>query len=281
MLLDSFDVWIRQHARGRAYFTIPELKEARLGFMPQPGSLFDQAYNIDLLGAPGEAQCNTMAMRSKLSFDLGMFQRRFSSWEHLPRPSAPGSLSVDDATYLQALLSSHLEVHPGTSIPDDVLSGPFESEDGDVQVGEEKMLRLFWLVRGGSCLQQDQMWEVTRQGFREILQLIKGAEAGTVKDEEATRRVQLAWRLFALFGVLGVYQNQWPKCECFYPTPPPLPATLVPRQNVCNHDGRTDFSRCRHHPNESRTGQDTNPPARGPRARDRHEAAAHHTRQPA
>lgn len=220
MILSSFDVWIRQHARGRAYFTIPGLKEARLEVMPQPGSLYDQAYNVDLPEDLDEVQYNnTMTMRSKLNFDLGLFQRRFSSWEHLPKPSAPGGLSVDDATYLQALLSSHLEVHPGTSIPDDLLSGPFESEDGDVQVGEEKMLRLFWLVRGGACLQQDQMWEVTRQGFREILQLIKGRDdVDTLKDGEATRRVQLAWQLFVLFGILGVYENQWPKCECSGPS---------------------------------------------------------------
>lgn len=221
MLLNSFDVWVRQHAQGRTYFTIPELKEERLEFMPQPGSLYDQAYNMDSVQDPDEIQhSSTMTMRSKLSFDLGMFQRRISIREHLPKPSAPASLSVDDATYLQALLSSHLEVHPGTSIPYDLLSGPFESEDGDIQMGEEKMLRLFWLVRGGACLQQDQTWEVTRQGFREILQLIKGWDIGTVEDAEAHRRVQLAWRLFVLFGILGVYENQWPKCE-FLPAHPP------------------------------------------------------------
>lgn len=214
MLIDSFDVWIRRHARGRTYFTIPEVKGARLRFAPQSGSLYDQAYNsTDPIVPAEENRRNTMTMRSKLSFDLAMFQSRFSTWEHLPSLSPPGRLSVDDATYCQALLSSHLEVHPGVSIPDDVLEGPFESEDGDLQIGEEKMLRLFWLVRAGACLQRSQAWEVTRQGFREILQLLKRAEATKLDAKESTRRVQLAWRLFVLFGVLGVYESQWPKCE--------------------------------------------------------------------
>lgn len=156
-----------------------------------------------------------MPMREKINWDFQLFLERFSA--PIPGTPASGALTESGDFYLRALLTTHLEIHPGTTIPDDVLAGPFESDDGDVRIGEEKMSRLFWLVRGGACLQDEQNWEITDNGFTQILQLIQGADAVGMREQDIIRRLQLATRLIALFGILGVFNRQWPKCE---PTSP-------------------------------------------------------------
>ncbi|ROV95297.1 hypothetical protein VSDG_06027 [Cytospora chrysosperma] len=228
MLLRSFDVWIRQQSKGRAYFHIPELKQDRLRMVPQPGSLYEKAY-IDETDDP--AGSTTMTMREKLAFDLVNFEALLSH----SSPAAPcvlpvGHIPIKGNTYrLRAMLGMHLEVHPGARIPGDLLCGPFESDDGAIGMGAEKMERLFWLVRGGSCLQEDQTWEVTREGFRQILRLIKidvkstsggddgdkdsSNDANTNTNTNTNERLELAARLLALFSLLGVFDTQlhWPR----------------------------------------------------------------------
>lgn len=252
MLLESYDVWKRPHAHGRVYFTIPRLKEERLAQAPRPGSLYDRAYNTDPDAPEGRPDLTTMTMREKLKFDFDMFQAQFSTPMALPE-SGPLHRRLqqveDEGHYLRALLGTHLEVHPGTTVPDDLLRGPFEMEEGDVHVGLEKMQRLFWLVRGGACLQEDQLWEVTREGFREILELVNPAQSGD--DEHVTRRVELVRRLFVLFGVLGVFKRQWPKCMCPVIFPPSFPS---------HEEHSADSCRRRHPPNAYPAGQDTSQP---------------------
>lgn len=214
MLLGAFDVWVRRNARGRAYFTIPELKEARLKQAPEPGSLYDRAYNT-ALEAQNETRASTMIMREKLIYDLESSQRRLArlSWPPELRGPAFELQFPNESLQIQALLYSHVEVHPGTYIPDDLLAGPFMDEDGNYQIGEEKMRRLFWLVRGGACLQEDQTWEVTLGGFYAMLRMLNVRDPETVDDEDMTRRRQLVWQLYALFSILGVFEYQWPPCE--------------------------------------------------------------------
>lgn len=267
MLLTSFDVWIRQHANGRAYFTIPQLKMERLSRSPQPGSLYDRAYNT-LIESDARSSSSSssppnpalMDMREKLFFDLDVFQGCISCPVTESGGLPPGYTIITlGIFYSRALLGSHLEVHPGTIIPDDLLAGPFESGDddnyddddnddddgggnrgGDVGVGEEKMERLFWLVRGGVCLQEEQTWEVTREGFYAMLELIKGTnKAGTnMNNEEIKRRLELAARLFTLFQILGVFSLQWPKCKSTLISLSPPPPHFLPTWNlffVCSY----------------------------------------------
>lgn len=114
---------------------------------------------------------------------------------------------------VESLLATHLEVHPSTVIPDELLSGPFESEsDASITVGEEKARRLFWLVRGGAGLQEGQSWEVTRDGFRAILQLVRGSTSDEIPEAHVERRLALAMQFFLLFTTLQVFYTQWPKC---------------------------------------------------------------------
>lgn len=260
VLLKSYDVWIRQHSRGRVYFTVPRLKAERLAQAPQPGSLYDRAYNTSPDAPANGPDFTTMTMAEKLTFDFGMFQNQLSTPAALPE-SGPLHRRLqqveDEGQYLRSLLGTHLEVHPGTALPDDLLRGPFETEDGDVQIGVEKMHRLFWLVRGGACLQEDQLWEVTREGFREILQLVNPARPGD--EETVTRRVELARRLFVLFGVLSVFKKQWPKC-----TWPSLSLPSFTDQKA----HRTHSSGCRYPPDAHSAGQNTSQSV-GPRLRAR------------
>lgn len=177
-----------------------------------------------------------MTMREKLGFDFDSFLR------YVMPPSTDSSASSGrqplriTGDRLRALLGTHLEVHPGTKIPMSLLSGPFESEHGTIDIGVEKMQRLFWLVRGGACLQEDQTWEPTRTGFQEILQLVANAGARdptddydeppsgqggapssspppppTTKTTTPLERLKLAAGLLALFDFLGIFDAQWPR----------------------------------------------------------------------
>lgn len=232
ILLSSFDVWVRQHAAGRVYFTIPQLKKERLAHAPRPGSLYDRAY---ITVGDDDESASAMTMREKLGFDSDSFLR------YIEPPSTDSSASSGRQPLrilgdrLRALLGTHLEVHPGTKIPTCLLSGPFESEHGTIEMGVEKMQRLFWLVRGGACLQEDQTWEPTRTGFQEILQLVANAGARDPTDDydeppsgqgEAPssspppprtttttplERLKLAAGLLALFDFLGIFDAQWPR----------------------------------------------------------------------
>ncbi|POS77709.1 hypothetical protein DHEL01_v203894 [Diaporthe helianthi] len=230
MLLSSFDVWIRQHAAARAYFTIPQLKKERLADAPRAGSLYDRAY----VSSDDEESASLMTMREKLGFDFECFLGYI-----LPPSSDSSALPGKQpirilGDRLRALLGTHLEIHPGAKLPTTLLSGPFESEDGSIAIGVEKMQRLFWLVRGGACLQEDQTWESTREGFQQILQLIANANAnarnsggddqeppsgqGEPRSSPPTEpapspmeRLKLAAGLVALLDFLGVFDAQWPR----------------------------------------------------------------------
>lgn len=220
MLLDSFDVWIRKHSFGRTYFTVPRMSDERLSQAPEPGSLYDRAYReterspLDTLHSPN------MTMRQKFAFDLQNFEdfitiQRMRARHHAA--TTGGRFYSPPQEHLRALLGMHLEVHPGAAIPNNLLAGPFEAEDdGSIVLGQEKAHRLFWLARGGACLQGDQTWEATRDGFKAILQLITGSMDVRMSTHEVENRLALATQLCLLFSLLGVFALQWPKCMVFH-----------------------------------------------------------------
>lgn len=230
MLLSSLDVWIRQHAARRAYFTIPQLKKERLADVPRPGSLYDKAY---ITADDGDENAPIMKMRQKLGFDFDCFLR-YTMPPNTDMNAFSGRQPLRIlGDRLRALLGTHLEVHPGTKIPTSLLSGPFESDHRAIDLGVEKMQRLFWLVRGGACLQEDQTWESTRTGFQHILELVANAGAPDPADDyneppsgqgepassspppppttTPLERLKLAAGLLALFDFLGIFDAQWPR----------------------------------------------------------------------
>lgn len=198
---------------------------------PRPGSLYDRAY---ITADDGDENASSMTMREKLGFDFDCFLRYI-----MPPSTDSNAFSGRQplkilGDRLRALLGTHLEVHPGTRIPTSILSGPFETDEGSISMGVEKMQRLFWLVRGGACLQEDQTWEATRTGFQQILQLIANAgerdptddhdEPPSGQGEAASspppappttttplEKLKLAAGLLALFDFLGIFDAQWPR----------------------------------------------------------------------
>lgn len=213
MLLTAYDIWNRQNARARVYFTVPRLQEERLKVTPRPGSLYDQAYNTIDAESSNETRSPTMSMRRKLAFDWTTFQKFAGRARRTAETADEDSHSL--LLRVQCLVGMHLEVHPGTTIPDALLSGPFESDvDGSIAVGEEKVRRLFWLVRGGARLQEEQTWEVTRDGCNAMLELIRGSTSDAISESDAERRMSLAMQFFVLFQVLRVFRKQWPQCAC-------------------------------------------------------------------
>lgn len=216
MLLASFDVWIRKHSLGRTYFNVPRMNEERLWQAPDPGSLYDRAYCVIERSPSDTLHSPNMTMRQKFVFDLENFEDFVTIQRIRARSNVAtvgGQVYSPAQEYLRALLGMHLEVHPGAAIPNDLLAGPFEAEDdGSIILGQEKAHRLFWLARGGACLQGDQTWEATRDGFKAILQLITGSMDVIISTHESEKRLNLATQLFFLFSLLGVFALQWPKC---------------------------------------------------------------------
>lgn len=212
MLLGSFNVWIRQYANGRPYFFFPT-RQRSIG--DDPADLAEEEDDYE--------NAFFKAMESKFYYDIGFF----SSISN--RLLSRATLSAADwdglAFDCRNLLGMHLEVNPGTLIPDDLLAGPFFSDDPDqgAVVHGEKFDRLFWLVRGGACLQEEQTWEVTREGLRAILDLVKEAarseqdvdfrDAEDPSSSSTGELLKLAAGLFILFDVLGVFSTQWPRCK--------------------------------------------------------------------
>lgn len=237
LLLESFEVWIRQHANGRPYFV--------------PAAL-DGDGTEGLAGE--EVRIILGNMKSKFRYDTEIFASRIAQ-HFLSDPSLSGHNFSTLAVDCHALLGQHLEVNPGAMIPDDLLAGPvFHKKDdgnesekeqeqeqehgvegkqkakkGPFEVGVEKFERLFWLVRGGACLQEEQTWEASRDGFLAILELIKEVAArGKALDfhgvdtayASAEGILKLAAGVFQLFNLLGVFSTQWPKCKLSTPPPP-------------------------------------------------------------
>lgn len=246
ILLESFNVWIRQHANGRPYFFPAVHDDGAEGLQEEEDNV--------ILGS----------MESKFHYDTGFFASKIAD-QLLSEWSLSANDFADMAVNCCALLGQHLEVNPGAMIPDDLLAGPFffssdddepeqqqhqhqhdvenevENGRGSFHVDGEKYERLFWLVRGGACLQEEQTWEVSREGFRAILELIKEV----AKREEvlnyrgvdtdyasAEGMLKLAAGLFVLFNVLGVFSNQWPKCKSLLPHPPHLAVMITRYQNT-------------------------------------------------
>lgn len=230
LLLESFEMWIRQHANGRPYFASAAL---------------DGNGTEGLAGE--EVRVILGNMKSKFQYDAWFFASNMAqtllghwNWSH-----------SEMALSCRALLGQHLEINPGALIPDDLLAGPFfhnkddgnESEKNQEQergvegkqkdkkgpfaMGVEKFERLFWLVRGGARLQAEQTWETSYEGFQAILKLIveianKREEALDLRGVDAAYAskeglLKLAAGLFQLFNILGVFGSQWPFCKL--PTP--------------------------------------------------------------
>lgn len=212
-MVEAHDIWIRKYAGNRSYFTLPRLSSERLRRADYPASVYEAAYNHTIGPASSDhlPRSANMSMRQKLGFDLKRFK---CITEISARRERERKTITMVSCVFSALLGMHLEIHPGAAIPNDLLTGPFASaeDDGGITVGEEKARRLFWLVRGGACLQDEQTWEATRDGFWAVVQLVTEFTDDVVSQAEIRRRLGLAKQLIFLFDLLGVFSVQWPMC---------------------------------------------------------------------
>lgn len=224
LLLTSYDVWIRQHAGQRAYFTRPKMSEESFDRRPEPPSLGHQVYKVT--DGPHVLRPPNMSMREKVDFDLANFSRMIYT---VPRHS--------DCVETYAFLATRLEVHPATTIPRALLSGPFDTQaasaEESIALGEEKARRLFWLVRSGARLQDHQTWELTWCGFQAILQVVtKSLRVECVPGGESNKWLEVALQLFVLFDALGVFGSQWPPCKLLLSRMNRLPKTLTAKLGI-------------------------------------------------
>lgn len=193
---------------------------------PQPGSCYDKAYN-NVVSREVKPQTfsssTTMSLDGKLAFDFQHFRDNCIYMQTAFADESPQSRFARrelerHRQFMGALLGTHIEVHPGVTIPDRLLAGPYESEtgDGNLDIGERKMHLLFWLVRGGARFQAEQTWESSREGFKAILQLVTRVQAGKTASKVVKRRVTLAMQFLCLFTTLDIFERFWPKCASLF-----------------------------------------------------------------
>ncbi|KAI1642853.1 uncharacterized protein F4817DRAFT_351850 [Daldinia loculata] len=91
--------------------------------------------------------------------------------------------------YTQSTQSTFLQVHKDTRIPDSLFTSPYS---------DDKIQKLFWLVRGGARLSPDQTWELTLQSFRDAA------------PETLPHVGKVNLTMIRLLYTLGAYQN-WPE----------------------------------------------------------------------
>ncbi|KAI1662847.1 hypothetical protein F4813DRAFT_342136 [Daldinia decipiens] len=91
--------------------------------------------------------------------------------------------------YTQPINPTFLEVHKDTRIPDSLFTSPYS---------DDKIQKLFWLVRGGARLSPDQTWELTLQSFRDAV------------PETLPHVGKVNLTMIRLLYTLGAYQT-WPE----------------------------------------------------------------------
>ncbi|KAI0848471.1 hypothetical protein F5Y00DRAFT_238409 [Daldinia vernicosa] len=89
----------------------------------------------------------------------------------------------------RSIQSTFLQVHKDTRIPDSLFTSPHS---------DEKIQKLFWLVRGGARLSPDQTWELTLQSFRDAV------------PETLPHVGKVNITMIRLLYILGAYQT-WPE----------------------------------------------------------------------
>ncbi|KXJ93999.1 hypothetical protein Micbo1qcDRAFT_158932 [Microdochium bolleyi] len=135
MILESEQSWCNRFARGRFY---------------EPAKLW------------GDAEIHPSVL-SKVGHDLSAlsvihreFLLDYTALREVEKSDSPLPQAQSNTT------ETFIRVHKLTKIPDNLLTGPWNN-DHDLQ-------KLFWLVRAGARLSEDQTWEVTLEGFRNAVQ---------------------------------------------------------------------------------------------------------------
>ncbi|KAI0805512.1 hypothetical protein GGR55DRAFT_655578 [Xylaria sp. FL0064] len=131
MILECRDIWIRRHARNRLFECSPIWHQIHYWEGPWPYHLYGRN---DVKDA-----------------------KRYFYYDYEAIRHADNTIYDSDMLYFSERdLSTWIEVHRSTRIPDDLITGPWD---------ESSLQKLFWLVQAGARLSPAQTWEVTREGF--------------------------------------------------------------------------------------------------------------------
>ncbi|KAI6357355.1 hypothetical protein MCOR25_007692 [Pyricularia grisea] len=98
-----------------------------------------------------------------------------------------------------------LEVHPETSIPDRLITGPWVEED---------LRLLFWLGRAGATMSENQSWELVVEALDRMIALARLSKLGSPDHEDTRAMVGRIVRLFELFDIwTKLPAREWAELE--------------------------------------------------------------------
>lgn len=178
MILDSEQSWRNRFARGCSYEHTKLWGDA-------------ESYPALMLTAEHDLQAMNVVRR-----DFLMDYMAFREVEN-PNSPIPQAQSNTAETYIL--------VHKDTQIPDDLLTGPWDND--------HVLQKLFWLVRAGARLSNDQTWEVTLEGFRNAVQGLDAQRTGRIQPADtpipqASSGINLTViRLLCILDAFG----EWPR----------------------------------------------------------------------
>ncbi|TLD21968.1 hypothetical protein PspLS_07877 [Pyricularia sp. CBS 133598] len=99
----------------------------------------------------------------------------------------------EDEEKVQQPYPNMLEVHPETSIPDRLITGPWVEED---------LRLLFWLGRAGATLSENQSWELVVEALDRMIAMARLSRPGS-PDHESTRN--MVGRIVSLFELFDIW----------------------------------------------------------------------------
>ncbi|TLS21728.1 uncharacterized protein PpBr36_09149 [Pyricularia pennisetigena] len=98
----------------------------------------------------------------------------------------------EDEDKVQRPYPNMLEVHPETSIPDRLITGPWVEED---------LRLLFWLGRAGATMSENQSWELVVEALDRMIALARLSRPGSTDHEDTHAMVSRIVSLFELFDI--------------------------------------------------------------------------------
>ncbi|KAH9436965.1 hypothetical protein MCOR27_002662 [Pyricularia oryzae] len=101
-------------------------------------------------------------------------------------------LAEYDDEEVQQPYPNMLEVHPETSIPDRLITGPWIEED---------LRLLFWLGRAGATMSENQSWELVVEALDRMIALARLSRPGSPDHQDTRNTVSRIVSLFELFDI--------------------------------------------------------------------------------
>ncbi|KAI1760572.1 hypothetical protein GGR53DRAFT_509143, partial [Hypoxylon sp. FL1150] len=174
LILECWVIFVRR--RAQKYEAQKKTGEESLHFFHWVSSLdrnFTKSERVNCL-------LNPQKMTQLFHGDYAAFRR--AEHQETPEPSGHPFL-------IEPLMTSYIHVHRYTRIPDSLFAPPWN---------EDSLQKLFWLLRSGAQLADDQTWELTLQAFHHAVPL------------ELPDNGQVNLTIVRMLALLEVFE-EWPK----------------------------------------------------------------------